>query len=183
MRRVLTDGGPGTEFWQEFERFEFSAWRWEQQPAYFIGYEHEQFDAFLEGHPEPPTENKDLGEWMQQVRQQTLDGKAYGRVRITEAPPTDYQRWMQWMDRWNREAGEEILYLPRPVATEAGLIPQIGPDDWWLFDDRRLVVMRHDELGRRVEVEAFEGEPEVEQALCWRRIALKAARRRLHAHS
>lgn len=182
MRRVLTDGAPGTEFWQEFENFEYSAWRWEQQPAYFIGYEHEQFDKFLAGHPESPTENADLGDWMRQVAAHVAEGKTYGRVRVVETPPTDYQRWMQWMDTWNKGAGEEILYLPRPVAVEAGIIPQIGPDDWWLFDDRRLVIMRHDEVGRRVEVEVFEEEPEVAEALRWRRVASKVARRRMRAH-
>ena len=49
MRRILTDGGPGTEFWQLFETFERSAWRWEQQPSYWMGYEREQFDRFLAG--------------------------------------------------------------------------------------------------------------------------------------
>jgi hypothetical protein len=175
MGRVLTDGGPGTEFWQEFKNFQHSAWRWEQQPAYFIGYEHEQFDRFLAGSPEPPTENADLGDWMAQVAEHVAEGKTYGRVRVVETPPTDYQRWMQWMDRWNREAGETIRYLTRQAARRAGIIPAIGPDDWWLFDDRRLVVMRFDKVGRRIQVEAFEDEPEVAQALKWRTRAIAAA--------
>jgi hypothetical protein len=101
--------------------------------------------------------------------------KTYGRVRIVETPPTDYQRWMQWMDRWNREAGEDILYLTRQGARDAGIIPQIGPDDWWLFDDSRLVVMRHDEFGRRIEAEMYEDESEVGQARQWRERAIRAA--------
>lgn len=177
MRRILTDGEPGTEFWQVFETFEHSAWRWEQQPAYWMGYEREQFDKFLAGQPESPVENDELGSWMQQVAKHVNeDGKTYGRVRIVEDPPTDYQRWMQWMDRWNREAGEDILYLTRRGARAAGIIPAIGPDDWWLFDDRRLVVMHHDEQGRRIKAELLEYEPEVEAAIRWRARAIEAAR-------
>jgi hypothetical protein len=175
MRRVLTDGGPGTEFWQEFETFKRSAWRWEQQPAYYIGYEHEQFDKFLAGRPEPPTENADLGDWMRQVARHVAEGKTYGRVRVVEMPPTDYQRWMQWMDWWNRTAGEDIRYLSRNYARKSGIIPAIGPDDWWLFDNKRLVVMHHDAEGRRIRVEAFEGEPEVARARKWRRRAVAAS--------
>jgi hypothetical protein len=106
----------------------------------------------------------------------------YGRVRIVDTPPTDYQRWMQWMDRWNGEAGEEILYLTRQGAREAGIIPQIGPDDWWLFDDERLVVMRHDGDGRRIQAELFMNEPEVEQALQWRERTIRAAREEAKRH-
>lgn len=175
MRRILTDGRPGTEFWQAFLLFKRSAWRWEQQPAYWMGYERQQFDMFLAGRPEPPSENKDLGEWMTQVREHVAAGKTYGRVRVVDTPPTDYQRWMQWMDRWNREAGEDIRYLTRDAARSAGIIPAIGPDDWWLFDDKRLLVMRHDDRGRRIQVEAFEDEPEVTQAVHWRSRALAVA--------
>jgi hypothetical protein len=41
-------------------------------------------------------------------------------VRVVETPPTDYQRWMRWMDRWNRAAGEDIKYLSRANARKAG---------------------------------------------------------------
>lgn len=175
MRRALTDGGPGTEYWQTFLEFNRSAWRWEHQPAYHIGYESGQFDDFLAGHPRPPTENSDLGSWMSQVRRQVNEGKTVGRVRVVDEPLTDYQRWMQWMDRWNREAGETIDYLTRRSALHHGL-PAAGGDEWWLFDDSRLVLMHHDEHGRRIAVELLVDEPEVEQARRWRTLAIAAAR-------
>ncbi|WP_155123665.1 MULTISPECIES: DUF6879 family protein [unclassified Actinoplanes] len=177
MRKVLTDGGPGTEFWRAFETFKRSAWRWEQQPAYHLGYEQAQFDQFLAGHPESPLENEELGSWMKQVAAHVNHGRTIGRVRIVETPPTDYQRWMRWMDKFNRGAGETIQYLTRHGAQKAGIIPGIGAEDWWLFDDRRLLLMRHDDKGRRVRVEAVEDEPEVEKAIWWRAQAIAAANR------
>ncbi len=177
MRTVLTDGGPGTEFWREFESFQQSAWRWEQQPQYHLGYERLQFDLFLAGTPESPLDNDELGAWMRQVAGHVAAGRTVGRVRVVESPPTDYQRWMQWMDRWNREAGEDIRYLTRQAARAASIIPAIGDTDWWLFDDRRLVLMHHDSEGRRVKAEALEDEPEVEQAIRWRALAVAAANR------
>jgi hypothetical protein len=177
MRRIITD----EEFWQQLAGFEHSAWRWEQQPAYYIGYEHEQFDKFLAGEPEPPTANRELGEWMAQVSRQVSEGKTVGRVRVVQTPLTDYQRWMRWMDRWNRKAGENIQYLTRQAAEIAGIIPQVGPHDWWLFDDQRLMVMHHDEQGMPVRYELFDDEPEVEQAIRWRTLAVDAATREADA--
>lgn len=176
MRRTLTDGGPGTEFWQAFETFQHSAWRLEQQPAYALGYEQEQFDLFLAGEPQPPTDNPELGAWMIQVKQHTAAGRTIGRVRVVDEPLTDYQRWMRWMDRWNREAGEQIDYLTRRYAAVVKLLPDVGPQDWWLFDDRRLLVMHFDDSGVRVRVELLEDEPEVEKAKAWRVLAVRAAR-------
>jgi hypothetical protein len=174
MRRVLTDGGPGTEFWEQFTSFERSAWRFEQQPAYYLGYEREQFNRFLADDPAPPDENPDLRDWFAQTRHQVAEGKTIGRVRIIDEPTTDYQRWMQWMDRWNRDAGETIQYLTRAAARAAGL-PVDGGNDWWLFDDQRLMLMHFDSEYRRIKVELLEGEPEVEQARRWRETAIAAA--------
>lgn len=168
---------PDDEFRHQLASFERSAWRWESQPAYDVTYEQEQFDRFLAGHPEPPTENKELGDWMAQIRRLTDEGKTVGRVRVVETPPTPYQRWMRWMDRWNREAGETIQYLTRSAAQKEGIIPGIGAHDWWLFDDRRLLLMHHDEHGKPVRYELLEGEPEVEQAIIWRGRAVAAANR------
>lgn len=174
MRRTLTDGGPGTEFWEAFTTFERSAWRLEHQPAYYIGYERVQFDCFLAGHPQSPDENDDLRDWFRQTRRLVAEGKTIGRVRVVDEPLTDYQRWMQWMDRWNRDAGETIQYLPRSAARAAGL-PVDGGPDWWLLDDQRLMLMHFDDEYRRVKVELLVDEPEVDQAREWREQAIKAA--------
>lgn len=172
MRTLIDDA----EFWRQLATYQRSAWRFEQQPAYAVDYEDEQFAGFLAGRPQPPTENRELGEWMSQVARQTAEGKTMGRVRIVDDPITDYQRWMQWMDRWNREAGETIDYLDRATARAAGL-PVDGGPDWWLFDDERLMVMSYDDRHRRIEVELLVGEPEVGEALEVRRLAIETARR------
>lgn len=172
MRQTITD----EQFWQNLAGFKRSAWRFEQQPAYDVGYEHEQFDDFLAGQPKPPAENPELGAWMTQVAKQTSEGRTVGRVRITDDPLTDYQRWMQWLDRYNREAGETIDYLSRERAVEAGILPAAGKADWWLFDDARLMLMHFNEQGKRVKVELLVDEPEVAAARKTRELAIRAAR-------
>lgn len=172
MRRVISD----QQFWRLLAGFERSAWRFEQQPSYAVGYEQDQFDLFLAGAPEPPTENRELGAWMAQVKQQTGSGRTVGRVRIVDDPITDYQRWMQWMDRWNREAGETIDYLPRARARQAGIVPAAGDSDWWLFDDTVLMLMHFNTDGERTHVELVVEELEVFGARSVRDAAIAAAR-------
>ena len=164
------------EFWRQLASFKKSAWRFEQQPTYDVGYERQQYDDFLAGHPLPPTENPELGAWMIQVKNQTSAGKTVGRVRVVDEPITDYQRWMKWMDRWNREAGETIDYLTRQRAREVGILPAAGKPDWWFFDDNLLMVMHFDERGVRVKVELVNDGPDLERARKLQELAIRAAR-------
>lgn len=162
--------------------YQRSAWRFEQQASYWLGYERAQFEKFLAGEPESPADNPDLKSWFDRVRDWTAQGRTIGRVRIVDDPPTDYQRWMSWMDRWNRGAGETIQYLNRGAAREAGIIPQAGSGDWWLFDDQQLVLTSFDSEGRPVRYELVEKESSmIEQAIRWRAWAIAAANRQAAA--
>jgi hypothetical protein len=156
MRRTLTDKGPETEFWQQLREYQSSAWRFEQQRQYDVGYEDVQLQAFLNGDPESPMDNPELGGWMRQVAAQRAAGRTIGRVRIVDSPITDYQRWMAWMDRWNVEAGERIDYLLRADLARVSPAP-FGDADWWLFDearpDARVMIMYFTEAGYRHRVE------------------------------
>jgi hypothetical protein len=184
MRRVLTDGDFGTEFWQQLATYRHTAWRWENQPVYTITDERANFEAFLAGHPADPMEDPYLSPWMRQVAEQTAGGRRIGRVRVVEEPPTEYQRWELWLDRWNTAAGERIDYLTRSRADALGTTP-FGDCDWWLFDDERLMVMHFDAAGRRVHVELSNEERDLAPARRWRgrvldvasRLALETSRR------
>ncbi len=163
---------------RELASYKRSAWRFEQQTSYWLGYERAQFDRFLAGDPESPANNPDLLSWFDRVRSWTAQGRMIGSVRIVDDSHHDNQRWMQWMHRWNRDAGETIQYLSRGAAKEAGLIPQAGTEDWWLFDDQRLVLTSFDSEGRPVRYELVENEPAlIEQAIRWRAWAVAAANR------
>jgi hypothetical protein len=166
MRRRLTDD----EFDQQIFGAQRYAWRWEQQPAYEVGYETEKLAAFLAGRPETPTDNPDMVSYLDAVQAMTADGRRLGRVRVVDDPPTGYQRWLRWMDQWSRAAGEEIHYLSRTLLRQMGR-PPVEPDtDWWLIDGEKLIIMRFapDGSGRRLEAELVIDEPEVRLARLWR---------------
>lgn len=144
-----------------------SAWRWEQQPVYALGHEDTMLEAFRAGRPQLPTQNPGMRGWLRQVREQTQAGVAVARVRVLDVPPTDYQRWLLWSERWNVEAGERIGYISR--AELAGLPPQpFGTADWWLLDEEAVALMPFDSHGHREPGELITDPLEVAAAVEWR---------------
>jgi hypothetical protein len=163
------------EFADEFNRFSATAFRLELQPAYVEPVEAETLAKFLAGHPEEPTCVPAIKQWLDQVAAMAQEGRHIERVRVHEDPPTDYQRWERWAGRWNVEAGEKIHYLTREHAEAAGLLPGAGDVDWWLFDSKRLIVMRFDEDHHRISNELVTDQDSIQRACAWRDLAVRAA--------
>jgi hypothetical protein len=160
------------EFSAALRTFDHTAFRLELQPAYREPTEQETVAKFLAGEPESPTEVAVLRAWFDQVSELTSLGKRIERVRVHDDPPTDYQRWERWIGSWNIAAGETIRYLTRPHAHEIGLLPAAGTQDWWLLDSNRLIVMRFDDIGRRIHNELVTDSATVVQACAWRDLAV-----------
>lgn len=174
MRRTITHDWPDGEFWQLLAGFEHTAWRWESQRRYEITDEERSIGAWESGSPADPMADPYLAPWMHRVAELTAAGKQIGRVRVLEEPPTRYQNWELWLDRWNTESGEHIDYLRRSDLDRLDPTP-FGPTDWWLFDDARLVLMYFDDAGRRVEVELITDPAKVELACRFRGAAIRLA--------
>lgn len=157
MGRLLTDTELAVALW-DFER---TACRLESsRPSRSV---RSRWCGWLDGDETRP----DWGAWWGPTAAATAAGKRMARVRVVDEPPTDYQRWLRWVSRWNIEAGEQIRYLTRGHAHVAGLLPAAGPDDWWLYDSARLLVLRFDAAGRLVAAE-IDTDPEcIEQACDW----------------
>lgn len=169
MARTLTQA----ERDELLRSFDHAAFRLELQPTYALPYEQDTLAKFLAGDPEPPDAAPGLRAWFEQVAGLAAEGKRIERVRVHDDPPTPYQRWARWTDSWSARAGETIRYMTRPRAHEVGLLPDSGPADWWLLDSRRLVVMRFDDEGRRVEMTLAVDPAIVVQACAWRDLAIR----------
>jgi hypothetical protein len=73
--------------------------------------------------------------WMTLIQDATTAGKVFRRARIISEPATDYIRY-EWEGTGpNVEAGEEIKWLPRRLASAIAL----PGNDFWLFDDSTVV--------------------------------------------
>lgn len=171
MHATFTD----EQFQTELSDFTSSAFRLELQRAYTVGDEQELFDGFLAGQPQPPDTRDDFRAYYDSIRRKTEAGITVERVRLVDSPPTDYQRWTRYMDRWNIEAGEVIHYLQRKAAKKAKVTKAFGGRDWWLLDDQRLILMTF-KKGRRTNLEITTDKNELQQARSWRDLAITTAR-------
>jgi hypothetical protein len=174
VRRPLTN----EEWWNEFSKIRYTAFRLELQPAYLVAEEQGPIRRFLAGEVTDPWEGKDDEHpWRKLVRELTQRGGRIERVRVFEDPPTDYQRWLRWISAVNVAEGEVQWYVTRQQAHEFGLLPTAGNVDWWLFDSDRVVEMYFDAEGKRYRTELVTDPEVVVQANAWRDLALYHARR------
>ena len=169
---TLTEGG----FGEALASYEHTAFRLELQPAYAEPAEAELVASFLAGHPADPIATvPGLRDWFDQVARQAGEGKRMERVRVHDEPPTGYQQFERWLERWNIAAGETMRYLTRRQAYDIGLLPAAGPWDWWLLDSTRLVIMEFDADGHRIR-NTLTTDPEVVLKACmWRDLAVHHA--------
>jgi len=172
MRTALTDG----QFAQELSSYRKSAFRLELQPVYTVGSERELFETFRAGRPESPVTREGFRAYYRQVREKTDAGIRTERVRLADDPPTEYQRWIRYMDRWNIEAGEIIHYLPRATAQRVGLTGAFDGCDWWLLEDSRLIQLTFDNQGRLTSIDLTTDDTDLRQARAWRDLAIRTAR-------
>lgn len=122
----------GEAFDDLFRTFERTAFHLEVQDTYHTPSETGPFQLFLNGHPD------DYGwhrPWLALVREATAHGRAITRARVVTVPHGDYTRWGLTVAEHNINAGEEIRWLPRHLIEPA----KLSTDDFWLFDDSRVV--------------------------------------------
>ncbi|GAA1091776.1 DUF6879 family protein [Streptomyces javensis] len=140
-----------------FEDFVHTAWRLETQRGYASDLASPNWPRFQRGetfgyNPE--------NSWHLNVREQTMQGKRFERVRLVDQPPTEGQRFLLASGLGNVEAGEDIRNLFRSDAERIGL-----PDyDFWLFDSRSVVKFVIDGEGTTLGVHVLEDAESVVRA-------------------
>lgn len=133
---LLVGGNPWPGWFHGLRR---SAFHLEVRDSYSEASENNRLRAFLAGEPppdEPPVP------WHGLMRETSERGVVVTRVRVVTEPLSDYHRWLLSITGRNIASGEDIRYLARH---EAGEVP---PDDWWLFDDERVVFNLADPDGK-----------------------------------
>lgn len=119
-----------------FTTFEREAVHLEMRDVYAVADEAERLARFLErGYRDHEAEAGERRPWMTLIRDATEARKVFKRARIISEPVTDYIRY-EWAGAGlNVEAGEQIKWLPRRLASSLAL----PGNDFWLFDDSTVV--------------------------------------------
>lgn len=130
------------EFDALFDGVVRSVVRLEALPAYAVGgAEQDRLDAFRAGRARPLRSVR-TDPWLARIALTTITtGKDWSRLRVVDDPLTDYQRYQLASYRESQAVGERIRLVRR--ASVGG----VGPD-FWLFDDRRVVLMHYHPDGR-----------------------------------
>jgi hypothetical protein len=124
-----------------FRSFQQTAFHLELQDSYHTPEEAGPFDLFLASEPDDFAWHQS---WLDLVREATVAGKRITRARLVTVPHGDYTRWGLTVAPLNIEAGEDIRWLPRHLAADLSLTT----DDYWLFDDKRVVFTIFEPNGR-----------------------------------
>jgi hypothetical protein len=131
----------GEAFDRLFRTFERTAFHLELQDSYHTPEESGPFDLFQRGEPDDFAWHQP---WLSLVRDATRAGRSIARVRVVSVPHGDYTRWGLTVAALNIQAGEDIRWLPRHLAHDMALTA----DDFWLFDDDRVVFTIFEPNGR-----------------------------------
>ncbi|NGO69052.1 DUF6879 family protein [Streptomyces boncukensis] len=142
----------GDDWRRFFDAYERDAWRLETLPAYGVASESEEFARFLEtGRLDIPPHDT----WLTRVRAFRDTGRTIGRVHVLTQPLTDYLRYEMAVYAFTSQAGEDIRILDLTHQENPGLPRQ----DFWLFDDSKVVLMHYDAVGTQTSRKLYEGDP------------------------
>lgn len=147
-----------------FDSFEHEAFRLETRSAYAMPDEDEEFQEFL-ATGELHIAQDDA--WLTRVRNYRATGRRIGRVHVLTRPLSDYLRYEFAAYAYNVEAGEDIRILDLTGRQNPGLPDQ----DFWMFDDTKVVDMRYRPDGTQVGRDLLEG-PDLDQYRHWRDLAV-----------
>nr|WP_202419974.1 DUF6879 family protein [Actinomadura rayongensis] len=156
------EGDDWTRFFDSFHR---DAFRLETLPAYGVASEETEYRIWREtGRLDVPADD----EWLVRLRAFRSAGRTIGRVRVLARPLTQYMRYQFAFYPYSSAAGESIRILD--VTGRAN--PVAGAQDFWLFDESKVVLMHYADDGTQTGRELLEGAdpaPYVE----WKRRALR----------
>lgn len=161
-----------TTFLAMIDSFERSIFRLETLAEYRVEEEAEKLRRYIEGKPLPdPDPAHDS--WRTALRRHAEAGRTVERLRTLPPGLTPYLRFeIEWAYLYSWEAGERI-YLAGDDAL--ALLPERARRDFYLFDDRTVVLMHYDAVGRPAGRDLIEDPDEIAVYRRAREAALSAA--------
>ena len=131
----------------EFDRMEREAFRLEQHQSY-AGVQGPEWDAWQAGRPLPVI-TPENDPWLKKEAGYTAAGLRVYEVDIVEWPLAEYMRYALAIIPMCASTGSEYFMVDREVHPDLAALTE----DFWMFDEQRVAVMRYDEQERFVGAE------------------------------
>lgn len=150
-----------------FNAHKREAFRLETRQSYGVESERAEYEHFLTtGQLDIP----DTDQWLTRVRHFRQTGRWVGRVHVLRRPLTDYLRYEFAVYGFTVTAGEDVRILDVTDMSDPGLPKQ----DFWLFDERDVVVMEYDDDGNQLGRDLLEN-ADPASYIAWKHLALDLA--------
>ena len=135
--------------WKKAER---SVFRLEAIPVYKVPEDLILFEKWKQGRLELDARSK---EWLKNLKKTSQRGVKIQRVRVVPLPLSDYIRYE--IDFWKNsvKCGEEILSLKSKDYGKIIKNLDFTPKDFWMFDDKALIIFLYDSRGDFVREESI----------------------------
>jgi hypothetical protein len=137
-----------------WDKAEKSVFRLESIPEYNIPGDIELFEKWKKGKLKI---NKN-DSWFNRLRNTKEKGISMQRVRIVPLPILDYIKYEMEFWKISRECGEVFLFLEESKYDQIKEGLNFNPEDFWMFDDKNLVIFHYDETENLVSEEVVEDE-------------------------
>lgn len=134
------------EFDRLFSEFRQSAFRLETMNRYDVDIEMPVVEAYLRGENPHPDETP-LKDWFDNQAKSVAEGKTWTRVHTIAGEVTPYLKYeLGWAYHWTEVCGGDMHILQE--ADPARHFRDLPYEDFWLFDDKTVVVMYYDDQTR-----------------------------------
>ncbi|MGH3836831.1 MAG: DUF6879 family protein [Pseudonocardiaceae bacterium] len=151
----------------EFDRMEREAFRLQQHQSY-AGVPGPEWKAWQAGQPLPAI-TPESHPFLKKVAGYTAAGRRVYDVHIVEWPLAEYTRYALAVIPMSAWDGSEVFMVDRDTHPDLATLTE----DFWMFDEQRIAVMRYDEQERFVE--AAEPPEPIENYIARRDLAMKYA--------
>jgi hypothetical protein len=137
--------------WEKQGRLTTSAFRLECLDQYLVDSDQDNVTRYLNGGDKPSWADGD--DWMQYLVEEKGSGIRRFRVHVLSTPLHPYLRYeCEWGYVYTSQAGEEIYILD---TTETPRPEGLTEEEFWLFDDKYVVIMHYDDEGHFLDAEAL----------------------------
>lgn len=136
--------------------------RLESIPEYNVAEDLVLFEKWRQGKFE---HDKNSKKWLENLKRTKERGVKIQRVRIVSLPFSDYIKYEINFWKHSIQNGEEILFLENKEYEKIVERFEFIPKDFWIFDDKTLIIFHYDKRGDFVKEEPVSYEERIKKYL------------------